>query len=236
MVNIAIVDDESEYINQLQNYLKRYEEDYGESFNVTVFYDGDSIVHRYSSQFDVILMDVEMKFMDGMSAAEEIRKMDSEVVIIFITNMSQYAIRGYAVEALDYILKPVSYFAFSQCLGRAINRMKNRISKAITINTKGGASRLDIRDIFYVESGGHNVVYHTTSGDYETTSTMKETEERLRDMHFFRTSKWYLVNLAHVEGFQDSSAMVAGRDLSVSRARKKEFLEALTAYWSEVIK
>ena len=54
--------------------------------------------------------------MDGMSAAEEIRKMDSEVVIIFITNMAQYAIRGYAVDALDYVLKPVSYFAFSQRL------------------------------------------------------------------------------------------------------------------------
>ncbi len=71
-------------------------------------------------------MDVEMKFMDGMSAAEEIRKMDTEVVIIFITNMAQYAIRGYAVDALDYVLKPVSYFAFSQRLNRAIGRMKKR--------------------------------------------------------------------------------------------------------------
>lgn len=55
-----------------------------------------------------------MKFMDGMAAAEEIRKMDSEVIIIFITNMTQYAIRGYEVDALDYMLKPVNYFAFSQ--------------------------------------------------------------------------------------------------------------------------
>ena len=59
-----------------------------------------------------------MSAMDGMSAAEEIRKKDSDVVIIFITNMPQYAIRGYAVEALDYVLKPVSYFAFSQRLSK----------------------------------------------------------------------------------------------------------------------
>ena len=65
----------------------------------------------YRFQFDIILMDIEMRFMDGMSAAEEIRQMDKDVVIIFITNMPQYAIRGYAVEALDYMLKPVSYFA-----------------------------------------------------------------------------------------------------------------------------
>ena len=61
-----------------------------------------------------------MKFVDGMTAAEEIRKMDSEVVIIFITNMTQYAIRGYEVDALDYVLKPVSYFAFSQKLKRDV--------------------------------------------------------------------------------------------------------------------
>ena len=70
-----------------------------------------------------------MKFMDGMSAAEEIRKVDTEVVIIFITNMAQYAIRGYAVDALDYVLKPVSYFAFSQRLSRAIGRMKKTRDK-----------------------------------------------------------------------------------------------------------
>lgn len=67
-----------------------------------------------------------MKFMDGMAAAEEIRKMDSEVIIIFITNMTQYAIRGYEVDALDYMLKPVNYFAFSQKLDKALNKVKIR--------------------------------------------------------------------------------------------------------------
>lgn len=96
----------------------------GEAFDITIYSDGDQIVNKYQSQYDIILMDVEMKFMDGMSAAEEIRKVDTEVIIIFITNMAQYAIRGYAVDALDYVLKPVSYFAFSQRLSRAIGRMK----------------------------------------------------------------------------------------------------------------
>ena len=77
-----------------------------------------------------------MKFMDGMSAAEEIRKIDTEVVIIFITNMAQYAIRGYAVDALDYVLKPVSYFAFSQRLNRAISRMKKAGNEIIMVNMK----------------------------------------------------------------------------------------------------
>ena len=109
MIKIAIVEDEAMYAKQLEEFLHQYEAENHEAFDITIYSDGDQIVNKYKSQFDIILMDVEMKFMDGMSAAEEIRKMDSEVVIIFITNMAQYAIRGYAVDALDYVLKPVSY-------------------------------------------------------------------------------------------------------------------------------
>ena len=235
LINIAIVDDEKSYVTQLQQYVDRYIAESGESIKTTVFSDGDGIVHKYRSQFDIILMDVEMKFMDGMSAAEEIRKVDSEVVIIFITNMPQYAIRGYAVEALDYLLKPLSYFAFSQCLGRAISRMKKRILRPITVNIKGGTARFDARDIYYVESRGHSMIYHTTTGEYESTSTMKEIEESLADSGFFRASKWYLINLAHVDSFRDTSVVLGGQSLTVSRLRRKDLMEALNAYWGEVM-
>ena len=182
------------------------------------------------------LMDVEMKFMDGMSAAEEIRKVDTEVVIIFITNMAQYAIRGYAVDALDYVLKPVSYFAFSQRLSRAIGRMKKRETKMIMVSMKGGTVRINIANIYYIESQGHTLILHTILGDYETTGTMKEMEEKLADMNFCRGNKGYLINLAHVDGITDGCAMVKGERLVLSRARKKEFMEELTKYWGEVIK
>ena len=182
MINIAIVEDEAMYAKQLQEFLQQYQKENGEVFNITVYSDGDQIVHKYKSQFDIILMDVEMKFMDGMSAAEEIRKADTEVVIIFITNMAQYAIRGYAVDALDYVLKPVSYFAFSQRLNRAISRMKKREQKVITVNIKGGAVRINIANIYYIESQGHNLVLHTILGDYESAGTMKEVEEKLQGL------------------------------------------------------
>ena len=87
MIRIAIVEDEHTYAMQLQEYLHQYEKDNGEVFEISTFTDGDEIVHKYKPQYDIILMDVEMKFMDGMSAAEEIRKVDTEVVIIFITNI-----------------------------------------------------------------------------------------------------------------------------------------------------
>ena len=93
MINIAIVEDEAMYAKQLQEFLLQYQKENGEVFNITVYSDGDQIVHKYKSQFDIILMDVEMKFMDGMSAAEEIRKADTEVMpltfnIINISNIN----------------------------------------------------------------------------------------------------------------------------------------------------
>lgn len=236
MIKVAIVEDEALYASQLQDYLRRYEKENGEIFDIVVYSDGDEIVHKYKAQFDIILMDVEMKFMDGMSAAEEIRKVDTEVVIIFITNMAQYAIRGYAVDALDYVLKPVSYFAFSQRLNRAISRMKKRETKIIAVNIKGGTIRLDVANIYYIESQGHNLIFHTASGDYESAGTMKDVEDKLATLNFFRGNKGYLINLAHVDGVQEGCAMVKGENLILSRSRKKEFMEALTRYWGEVIK
>lgn len=141
-------------------YLNEYQKTEKEELDITVYRDGDAVTAEYKSQFDIILMDIQMKFVDGMTAAEEIRKMDSEVVIIFITNMTQYAIRGYEVDALDYVLKPVSYFAFSQKLKRAVSRIKKRSSKYITLAVKGGVIRVDLDDIYYVESAGHNLLYH----------------------------------------------------------------------------
>ena len=237
MIKIAIVEDDSNYSQQLEEYLHKYEAEYKESFDVSTFSDGDAIVSHYHSQFDIILMDIEMRFMDGMSAAEEIRRMDKEVVIIFITNTPQYAIRGYAVEALDYILKPVSYFAFSQRLVRAISRMKKREQKSLVIPVKGGTIRLAVSSIYYIESQGHNMLYHTASGEYTASGTMKDAEEALIPLHFFRGSKWYLINLQQVQGLGDGCAKLKnGQSVPLSRSRKKEFMEALAQYWGEVMK
>lgn len=236
MIKIAIVEDEHAYAMQLQEYLHQYEKENGEVFEISFFSDGDEIVNKYNPVYDIILMDVEMKFMDGMSAAEEIRKVDTEVVIMFITNMPQYAIRGYAVDALDYVLKPVSYFAFSQRLNRAIGRMKKRETKMITISIKGGTVRLNVTNVTYIESQGHTLIFHTVNGIYETSGTMKELEKELSELNFYRGNKGYLINLAHVESVKDGCAVVRGEQLLLSRARKKEFMEALTRYWGEVIK
>ena len=234
MIRIAIVEDEELYVKELKKYLEEYQKSFGEEFEITIFRDGDGITAKYKAQYDIILMDIQMKFVDGMTAAEEIRKADTEVVIIFITNMTRYAIRGYEVDALDYILKPVSYFAFSQKLSKAIGRIKKKSSKHVTIKVKGGVLRLDVSDIYYIESVGHNLIYHTSTGEHMSAGTLKSIEEEFANMGFSRCNKCYLINLKHVEGVKDKCAIVRGEALQISRPRMSAFMQDLTKYWGDL--
>lgn len=236
MVRIAIVEDDPAYTLQLQQYLAQYEQTSGERFAITCFRDGDEIALSYEAKYDIILMDIEMRYMNGMTAAEEIRTHDREVVIIFITNTPQYALKGYAVDALDYVLKPISYYAFSQRIERALARMQRRTRKYVHIIGRESTSKVEMSRIYYVEVQGHDLVYHTADGIIESRGTMKDTEDVLDGSMFFRCNKGFLVNLEQVQGIRDDNAIVGGEEVQISRAKKKAFLDALNNYIHEVSK
>lgn len=236
MIRIALVEDDRSYREELMQFLKRYEQESGEKFHITTFTDGDEIVDGYSCGFDIILMDIVMKYLNGMDAAERIREMDSEVVIIFITNTPQYAMKGYMVDALDYVLKPVSYFSFSQRIDRALARMKKRTKKYLSIAYKGGVKKLDVSQITYVEVRDHDLIFHTVEQEYLSKGTLTDVEQTLEQQPFFRCNKCYLVNLEYVEGVQNNDILVAGDLVQVSRAKRKALLDALNDYINEVSK
>lgn len=236
MIHLAVVEDEVLYMEQLTEYLERYQQESGNEIRITKFSDGDEIVADYKGDYDIILMDIQMRFMDGMSAAEQIRKLDQGVIIMFITNMTQYAIRGYEVDALDYMVKPIEYFAFSQKLDRAIGRMKKRDRQYISIPLEEGMQKLAVDEIYYVESQGHCMNYHTSKGVYVSRGTMKELEEVLTAYGFFRSGKGFLVNMEYVEGMQENCCVIRGEKLPVSRMKRKAFMDALAQYMSEVIR
>ena len=234
MIQLAIVEDEDAYAKQLTEFVEKYQKESGQYFKITRFRDGDEITNGYRGQFDIILMDIEMKLMDGMTAAEEIRKLDQDVVIMFITNMTNYAIRGYQVDALDYVLKPVSYFAFSQKLGRAIGRLNKKSNNIISIDMPSGVKKLDIDNIFYIESEGHNLNFYTSGGEFTIRAKLKDFDEQLSKTGFFRSNKGYLVNLKYVDGVENGSCIIAGKQLLISRARKSDFMSALTDYMASL--
>ena len=236
MVRIALVDDDANYREELIRYLEQYELESGEKFNIATFADGDEILDGYTAAYDIIVMDIAMRFVDGMKAAEQIRQMDSEVVIIFITNMPQYAMKGYTVDALDYVLKPLSYYAFSQRIDRALVRMRRRGKKYIPIPVKGGVKKLDISQITYVEIQDHDLFFHTTIGVLPSKGKLAEIEEHLDPKQFFRCGKSHLVNLEYVESVENNDVQVGDDVVQVSRTRRKALLDALNDYINEVSK
>lgn len=236
MIRVAIVEDESAYVRQLQTYLHKLKEEKGIMLQVTVFTDGSEIVSRYRAEYDIILLDIQMRSMDGMTAAEHIRELDQSVVIIFITNMVQYAIRGYSVNALDYILKPVSYVAFSQKFLRAADLLKRREKKYVSLQIGGNMVRLELRQIYYIESQRHYIIVHSDAGEYSLIGTMKDMEERLRGDNFYRCNNCYLINLAHVESVNNTYVTVGGFSLQISRPRRKDFMATLTDYMGGMAK
>ena len=162
--------------------------------------------------------------------------MDDEVVIIFITETPQFVMRGYTVDALDYVLKPLSYFAFSQRIQRALERMKRRAKYYLPVMYRGGMRKLDASQVTYIEVQDHDLIYHTASECLESKGSLSELERALGERNFFRCNKCYLVNLEHVDSVDSTSIQVGGDQIQVSRARKKALLDALNDYINEVSK
>ena len=230
MIRVAIVEDDAEVQGVLQEYVRRYTRQYGTEFEVTVFADGVDILEDYRAVYDIIFLDVEMKHLDGMETARRIRELDSDVLLIFITNMAQYAIRGYAVGALDYVLKPVPYFAFSQQLQKALGQLEKRKRHYLAVAVDGGMRRLDAAEIYYLESEGHKVHFYTEKEDFVVPGTLKNYEEKLVGRAFARCNSGYLVNLAQVSGVQQDMVQVGPYALQISRPRRKAFMAGLADY------
>lgn len=232
---VAIVEDHKQSAELLASYIHRYSKENKVEIDVVNFRDGDEIVYEYKPIYDIIFLDIEMRLLDGMTAAKHIRELDKDVIIIFVTNMSQYAVKGYEVDALSFLLKPITYFAFSQELKRAIDKIQDRENNYFMFSTKDETIRLHTSEILYVESMKHKLIIHTKQKQYIINGTMRDIESKLSKYNFFRCNNCYLVNLARVTGVKDNFAIVDDHELLISRPRKKAFLEALTKYFGDMI-
>ena len=228
MIRCAVVEDEEAYAECIRAYARRFSEETGHNLSLRFYKDGEDIVEGYSSDIDIILMDIKMQFLDGMSAARKIRKNDEKVIIMFITNLPGYAIEAYEVEAFDYILKPISYEMFSRKLLRAISRVRRQKDDTIIFQTKDGARRVGTASIAYIESRGHQMEVHTEEGLLLLRGKLDELVERLKDHGFVRSNRGYLVNLYHIQALEGDCVLVQGDRLPVSRSRRAELMERLT--------
>ena len=228
MYHIAIVEDEISFVQQLQTYLCRFSEENQMEFKVSVFQDGADILKDYKREYDAIFLDIEMPQVNGMEAAEQIRDMDDDGIIMFITNMAQYAIQGYSVGALDFVMKPINYYTFALKLKRVLQRVdkKDKEQEHIILHLPDGVKKLDIRHIYYVEVQNRTLYYYTSKGTFSVKGTLQSVEKQLEKYSFAKCNHWYLVNLKHVKEVRKNIAYVGCFEVEISRRNKAAFLTA----------
>ncbi|SKB87744.1 two component transcriptional regulator, LytTR family [Lachnospiraceae bacterium] len=230
MINIAVVDDSAEDRKILTDTLKRFTAEQKISANIVAYQNGEDAINDTAQSFDIFCLDIDMPGFDGIDLAKKIREYDSEVVIVFVTNMAQMAIMGYEVRAMDFILKPIEYYAFSMKMQSIFNIIDKKKSKNLILNLSEGMVRISTDDLYYAEIKGHYLFYHTKSGIYQQRSTISELEEKLTGLSFAKCNQCYLVNLKHVRAVKKDDVDVGGDWLKISRPRKKAFLQSLANY------
>ncbi|MGN0814663.1 MAG: LytR/AlgR family response regulator transcription factor [Candidatus Coproplasma sp.] len=229
--NVAIVEDEALHTDLLVEMLNCYAKTRGVLFSIASFNSIESFFTGYKP-FDLIFMDIELPGMNGMEGARRLRETDDVAVLIFITNMAQFAVCGYEVSAFDYIVKPLAYRSFSVKLDRAVAFLRNRADNHILVSNKDEVHNISLRDLLYVEVCGHKLVFHKINGEeVNTCGSLGKLAEELGGSGFSRCSSCYLLNMRYVSKVNGLTVELKdGTELQISRRKRKEFLDDFTIF------
>ena len=231
-MRVAIVDDVRSDAQVLQDHLRRYQEEGGGMWETVLYPSGTDFLARYQPDFDLVILDIDMPGLNGVDAARRIRELGDNVVLMFVTNMSQYALEGYEVEAVDYVLKPVSYQDFALKLRKAQRYISQNRDTQIALHTTSGIVLLMVSQVIYVESALHYLIYHTTTSDYRVRGSISDAESTLPHGQFSRCNTSFLVNLKYVKALERDEVLMNpdNHRLKISRGRRGTFLDQMGRY------
>lgn len=231
MKKIAVVEDNKSSAEALISLIDEYKDKNNVSLSVVLFESAIPFLYNYKGDFDIVFMDINMPNLNGMEASHKLREIDKEVVLIFVTDMAQFAIEGYSVDAVDFIVKPITYFSLSKVLDKAIKILDNRTVPEILLKQKDSVHRMKATDIIYIEVSRHRLIYHTTQGDVEGWGTLDNLEKTLPPNYFLRCHQSFMVGLNHITGVIGDDVVLSDKTrLKISKIRKKIFLSELAGY------
>lgn len=233
MIRIAIVEDEVEYRENICNCLNTIQTESGFSFSITTYGDGLRFLTDYHEQFDLVLMDVGLPDLNGMTVAQKLRERDQNVLLIFITSMAQFALKGYSVRALDYIVKPFSYDEFALKMRRAVGEVAKKKNDIFPISTENGKVFLSVSDIAYIEVKGHKLIFHKIDGEKIENKgrfSLTKAEEQFGRDGFIRCNNSYLLNPRYIQKIGKDMVSIADAEIPISRLMRNKFMEQLATY------
>lgn len=232
MIRIAIIEDDSRDLEQIREFLSHYEAEHSVSFSVASFQEPVKFLTEYRSNYDLVFMDIELPSFNGVDAARRLREMDPVVALVFITNMEQFAVNGYEVDALDFVVKPINYYRFSSMMNKVLRSIAMRGEKVVFVRSASRITRLPISQLYYVEVRDHLLIFHSSQGNLESWGKLSTIEQELVDYNFIRCNSSYLVNLRHIISVDGDTVNVGGDSLPISQRRRKAFYSCVTQYLS----
>ncbi|MCF0228245.1 MAG: response regulator transcription factor [Parasporobacterium sp.] len=233
MIRIAIVEDNQQEADYLIKTIERFGEEHNETFCITHFNNAVIFLDQYRPDYELIFMDIDMPLINGVEATKKLRKIDDKVVLIFVTALAQYAIQGYDVGAMDYLLKPVNYNVFKTKMTRALTAVSKNKGKQIVIRTDNKVKVIDVKNIIFIEMYNHYLNFHIDDTDevYKMRGTLLAAKELLNDLYFEECNKGILVNLSKVSGVEGFKLILNnGEELSLSRTKKSLFMQRLAEF------
>lgn len=216
---IAICDDEQNQIANIASIVGSWSAREGHSCEIRTFLSAEAFLFAYEDDkaYDILLLDVEMKNMNGIELARRIRKENNGVAIIFITSHFEFVGEGYEVDALHYLTKPISADKLTQVLTKAAEKMSVE-PPSVVISGDGETVKLYESDILYVESFLHYIVIHTKGKEYKIKESISAFEEKLSD-DFYRIHRSYLVSLKHITRISRTFVNIGESVLPLSRGK-----------------
>ena len=227
-MRIAVCDDEELFRIEFKSVLDKVL--INAEYDIDTFSGGSSLYEAFlKNPFDLVFLDIEMPGIDGITLAKRLRAVSENVQIVFLTSHIEYALEGYEVNALRYLVKPVDMNKLSEVL-KYIQDKKNN-SRQIMIKQEGEDIVIDISDIIYMESMDKNVRIVTSKSEYITRYNISDYEEELKNSGFLRIHRGYLISLSKVKKVVKNDVVMDGDiSLPVSRSNIKTLKDALYAY------
>lgn len=232
MLRIAICDDEQVQRDYLSALVKGWADESRKLVSIEVFPSGEAFLFEYhrSRDFDILLLDIEMKQLDGVRLAEILRQDNERLQIVFITGHEDYMQAGYDVSALHYLIKPAREEKLFQVLSKAEKALW-RERPSILLPKEDGMVRVICEDITYIEAFAHNIKVTTKNGAFMSSTSITAVEAELNPL-FLRCHRSYLVNLGGIKSLKKFEAELDGGErIPISRRLYQKVNQAYLAYF-----
>ncbi len=196
--HVMICDDEQAELDYLTRLCEKWATERDITLRISTHPSAEAFLFSYedTEAADILLLDIQMKAMDGVELARRVRVNDRDVQIIFITGFVDYMAEGYDVEALHYLIKPVKEEKLVEVLNRAVAK-RRRAQRTILFPRAGGGLRIKADDILYAEVFSHTITLHCINTTEDFNMRITDMEKLLGD-GFFRCHRSYIVSMRHV--------------------------------------